>query len=209
MLPVYLQEKLVQKYQTKNPDQEKTILLANKQVKFDSLVIDNQDLAVYLERMYEDVDIYDNNVLIATTQFLSPIASLAPTFYKYFISDTITTSETRLIELSFMPRNPADLLLEGKLYIADDGSFAVKKVFFTASNRANLNFVRGVEVKQEFSQLPNKRYYLHKSNIVLDFSISKEKGRGFTGERSQVIDQVETPNPRSGSNICRQEAIGR
>lgn len=192
LLPVYLQEKLVQKYQTKNPDQEKTILLANKQVKFDSLVIDNQGLAVYLQRMYEDVDIYDNNVLIATTQFLSPIASLAPTFYKYFISDTLITSDTKLIELSFMPRNPADLLLEGKLYIADDGSFAVKKVFLTASNRANLNFVRGVEVKQEFSQLPNKRYYLHKSNIVLDFSISKEKGRGFTGERSQVIDQVET-----------------
>lgn len=192
LLPIYLQEKLSQKYQTRNPDQEKTILLANKQVKFDSLVIDNQGLAVYLERMYEDVNLYDNNVLIATTQFLSPIATLAPSFYKYFISDTISTSSTRLIELSFMPRNPADLLLAGKLYIADDGSFAVSKAFLTISDRANLNFVRGVQVTQEFNQLPNKRYYLHKSNLIVDFSISKQRGRGFTGERSQVIDQIQT-----------------
>lgn len=192
LLPIYLQEKLSQKYQKRNPDQEKTVLLANKQVKFDSLVIDNQGLAVYLERMYDDVNLYDNNVLIATTQFLSPIAALAPTFYKYFISDTITTSSTRLIELSFMPRNPTDLLLVGKLYIADDGSFAVNKAFLTISNRANLNFVRGVEVKQEFSQLPNKRYYLHKSNVVVDFSVAKQKGRGVTGERSLVIDDIET-----------------
>jgi hypothetical protein len=192
LLPIYLQEKLSKKYQTRNPDQEKTILLANKQVKFDSVVIDNQGLAVYLERMYEDVNLYDNNVLIATTQFLSPIATLAPNFYKYFISDTINTSSTRIIELSFMPRNPADLLLEGKLYIADDGSYAVSKAFLTISNRANLNFVRGVQVSQEFSQLPNKRYYLHKSNLTVDFSISKQKGRGFTGERNQVIDQIQT-----------------
>jgi len=199
ILPIYLQEKLIQKYQHKNPDLEKTILLASKQVKFDTLVIDNQGIATYLERMYEDVNLYDNNILIATTQFLSPIASLAPSFYKFFITDTVKTSPTRLIELSFIPRNPADLLLTGKLYIADDGSYALNKAFITISNKANLNFVRGVELSQEFSQLPNQKYYLRKSDMIVDFGISQQKGRGFTGKRTQVIDQLETriQNPDS------------
>jgi len=192
LLPIYLQEKLSQKYLRKNPDLDKTVLLANKQVKFDSLVIDNQGIATYLERMYEDVNLYDNNILIATTQFLSPIATLAPSFYKFFITDTINSSATRLIELSFMPRNPTDLLLAGKLYIADDGSYALNKAFITISNKANLNFVRGVELTQEFSQLPDRKYYLHKSNMIVDFGISQQKGRGFTGQRTQVIDQLET-----------------
>ena len=199
LLPIYLQEKLSQKYQHKNPDLDKTVLLANKQVKFDSLVIDNQGLANYLERMYEDVDLYDNNILIATTQFLSPIASLAPSFYKFFITDTINTATSRLIELSFMPRNPADLLLNGKLYIADDGSYALSKAFITISNKANLNFVRGVELSQEFSQMPDRKFYLHKSNMIVDFGISQQRGRGFTGQRTQVIDQLETQIPNTDS----------
>jgi hypothetical protein len=192
LLPIFLQEKISENYHTKNPDQNKSIVTANKQVKFDSLVIDNKGLSTYLERMYADINIYDNNVLIATTQFLSPIAGTAPTFYKYFITDTIKSSASRLIELSFFPRNPADLLLEGKLYVADDGTFAVDKVFMTISNRANLNFVRGVEVKQEFKQLANKKYYLHRSDLVVDFGINQNKGRGFTGQRTQVIDNFQT-----------------
>lgn len=192
LLPIYLQEKLSRKYRSKNPDLEKTVLLANKQVKFDSVVIDNQGIATYLERLYEDVNLYDNNILIATTQFLSPIASLAPTFYKFFITDTIKTSSTKLIELSFIPRNPADLLLQGKLYIADDGSYALSKAFLTISNKANINFVRDVEVRQEFSQMPDNKYYLNKSNIIVDFGIGQNKGRGFTGQRTRIIDQLES-----------------
>lgn len=198
LLPIFLQEKISANYRTKNPDQEKSVITANKQVRFDSLVIDNKGLATYLERMYADINIYDNNVLIATTQFLSPIAGLAPTFYKYFITDTITTSSTKLIELSFFPRNPTDLLLEGKLYIADDGSFAVDKVYMTISNRANLNFVRGVEVKQEFKQLADNKYYLHRSDLVVDFGINQSKGRGFTGQRTQVINDFQTQITASG-----------
>jgi hypothetical protein len=192
LLPIFLQEKISENYHTKNPDQDKSIITANKQVRFDSLVIDNKGLSTYLERMYADINIYDNNVLIATTQFLSPIAGTAPTFYKYFITDTIVTPTSRLIELSFFPRNPADLLLEGKLYIADNGSYAVDKVFMTISNRANLNFVRGVEVKQEFKQLADKKYYLHRSALVVDFGINQNKGRGFTGQRTQVIEDFQT-----------------
>ncbi len=196
-MPLYLQEKLSQKYQRKNPDESKTVLLANKQVNFDSLIVDNKGLSAYLDRLYEDVNIYDNNVLIATTQFLSPIAGSAPTFYKYFITDTLRSSGSNIIELSFFPRNPSDLLLEGKLYIADNGRFPVTKAHLSMSNRANINFVRDARVTQDFQLMPDSRYYLHKTDLIVDFAISKDKGYGFTGQRNQVIEQVSTSIPQS------------
>jgi hypothetical protein len=39
--------------------------------------------------MYQDIDIYDNNISLLGNQMLSPIADAAPTFYKFFITDTL------------------------------------------------------------------------------------------------------------------------
>jgi hypothetical protein len=39
--------------------------------------------------MHQDIDIYSNNISLLGNQMLSPIADEAPTFYKFFITDTI------------------------------------------------------------------------------------------------------------------------
>ncbi len=51
-----------------------------------------------------------------------------PHFYKFFITDTITLeNKSKLIELSFTPRNTEDMLFEGKIYITLDSNYAVQK----------------------------------------------------------------------------------
>ena len=55
---------------------------------------DSNGLSLYLNRMYSKVDIYQNSIFLMTTQFLSPIASNAPTFYQYFLADTIDVGNT-------------------------------------------------------------------------------------------------------------------
>ncbi|HEX8357902.1 MAG TPA: carboxypeptidase-like regulatory domain-containing protein, partial [Segetibacter sp.] len=87
LLPVYIQEKLSQKYYRKDPEKTKTYLLGDKQVNFGDYV-DNNGIRTYLNRLYEDVDIYQNNISLLTNQFLSPIADMAPTFYRFYITDT-------------------------------------------------------------------------------------------------------------------------
>ncbi|RZM29151.1 MAG: carboxypeptidase-like regulatory domain-containing protein [Pedobacter sp.] len=198
-LPIYLQEKLSDNYFRKNPEKNKKIIYADKHVTYDPNVIDNEGISVYLERMYADINVYDNNILIATTQFLSPIANSAPTFYKYFITDTIKTQSPELIELSFIPRNPQDLIFEGRMYVTNDKQYAVQSIFLKTSRSANLNFVREAELKQSFTQDSTKKYHLSKSNLVVDFGLTKNSGRGFTGERTLVISDYKINKPEPDS----------
>ena len=44
----------------------------------------------------------------------------------------------------------------------------------------------------DFEKNTDGRYYLSKSNLIADFGISKNKGLGFTGERSVSYDQYKT-----------------
>ena len=117
LTPIFLDEKLSQYYYRKDPEEEKTVTLGQKTVNFGAAV-DNEGLTVYFKHMYYKVDIYSNVIFLMTTNFLSPIANSAPTFYKFFITDTVTINNQKLVELSFTPRNLADVLFVGKLYVS-------------------------------------------------------------------------------------------
>lgn len=207
MMPVYLQEKISDNYYRKSPEKKKTIVLADKHVNFNSEIIDNNGLSVYLNRMYTDINIYDNDLLIATTEFLSPIANSAPTFYKYFITDTIRSQSPQLIELSFIPRNSQDLLFTGRMYVTDDINHAVTSISLEVGKAVNLNFARDVEVKQTFEQQPDKRYHLSKSDLIVDFGISQKKGKGLTGHRSIVVKDFDTNKAIPDTVLSGQDLI--
>ena len=183
ILPIYLEEKLWQEYYRKNPEKRRVILLGSKQVEFDKNFIDNEGLSAYFNRMYQDIDIYANNVSLLGNQLLSPIASSGPTFYQYYISDTLRQHVPQLIELSFFPRNKGDMLFAGKLYITLDGHYAVQQAHLSVDKRINLNLVKSLNANLEFAQNPDQRYHLSKSFLGIDFGL-REKGSGFYGERT-------------------------
>jgi len=202
LLPVFMEEKVTQNYLQKNPDKKKTIVVGDKHVNYDSKFIDTKGLSKYFERMYADINIYDSNISLMSNQFLSPIADASPTFYKFFITDTIKTHTPNLIELSFIPRNNTDLLFEGKMYITMDGNFAVQDAFLTVNKNINLNFVRALEAKLDFAKNEDGRYHLSKTNLVVDFGINKNKGGGFTGQRTVVINDYQINKPQSDTTYA-------
>lgn len=183
ILPIYIEEKLAQEYYRKNPEKRKSIALGNKQVEFDKHFIDNEGLSTYFNRMYQDIDIYSNNVSLLGNQLLSPIATNAPTFYQYYISDTLKQHVPQLIELSFFPRNKGDMLFAGKLYVTLDGNYAVQQANLAVDKRINLNFVKSLNASLHFAENPDKRYHLSKSFLGIDFGVT-DKGSGFYGERT-------------------------
>jgi len=185
LLPIFLDEKLSQYYYRKEPEKEKAITLAQKTVNFGGAV-DNEGLTVYFKHMYYKVDIYSNVIFLMTTNFLSPIANSAPTFYKFFITDTVAIGNQKLVELSFTPRNTADVLFVGKIYITLDGNYAVQRADLTINKNINLNFVNGMSVNQEFEQNPDGRYHLSKSTTIADFGLTRNKKGGLFGIRTIV-----------------------
>lgn len=185
LMPIYLEERLSKQYMRKDPSATKSMILGEKKVNFGSY-IDNEGLSSLLNRLYENIDIYENNIPIFAYQFLSPIANAAPTFYMYYIRDTITDEYgTKLVKLYFTPRNTNDLLFRGNMFVTLDGNYAVQKINMFISRNANINWIKELHADLEFERGEDKRYHLVKSDLMADMGLSKNStSGGFFGERT-------------------------
>ncbi|WP_460879501.1 DUF5686 and carboxypeptidase-like regulatory domain-containing protein [Pontibacter rugosus] len=183
ILPFYMQEEITEQYYRKNPESRKTLVKAEKKVNFGEFV-DNKGMMTYMQHMYQDVDIYDNNITILTNQFLSPIADMAPTFYKFYLKDTVTTdSGQQLAKLLFEPRNPSAFMFTGEMFVTLDGTFAVQRVDMEVSKGVSINWVRDLDIKLDFEKNSDGRYHLSKSELKADFGLTQNSDAGFYGER--------------------------
>jgi len=196
LLPIYLEEKLSDNYYRKSPFVKKQVIQANKQVKYDENFIDNDGLKTYFNRLYMDIEIYDNNIPLLGNQLLSPIADGAPAFYKFFITDTIKDVSPQLIELSFTPRNTNNMLFEGKIYITMDENYAVQRAELAVNKNVNLNFVRKMQTTLAYSKTETGKYRLSQSDLKIDFGLNKNKGGGVYGERIVLINNFAIDKPR-------------
>jgi hypothetical protein len=195
--PIYLEERLSDNYLQKRPARTKQIVTAEKKVDYGDLV-DTKGVSSYMNTLFTDIDIYDNNIMLFTNQFLSPIANAAPTFYEFTLGDTIVSNGQQLVRLNFIPRNPDDLLFRGMLYVTLDGNYAVEQVRMTISKKINLNFVKNLQIRQAFEKTANGHYYRISSDISANFSLS-EKGKGIHGRKLVTYSHLLTGQPIADS----------
>ena len=194
ILPVYLKETLSDYYYRKSPKASKEIIKANKMASFEGY-IDNQGMTEYLKYLYQDINIYDNNISFLTNQFLSPIANSAPTFYRFYIMDTALISGSKCVKLLFSPRNKTDMLFQGFMYITLDSAYVVKKIDMSVNKDINLNWVKDVNIVQEFDQIQEKGWLLTTDEISIDFGISKNS-MGIYGQKMVSYKNYKVNEPR-------------
>ncbi|HMO61830.1 MAG TPA: DUF5686 family protein [Ferruginibacter sp.] len=198
LLPIYIEEKLSERYLRKNPESNKTRILSEKKVNFGDF-LDSKGISSYLNRLYADIDIYENNINILATQFLSPIANMGPTFYRYYIRDTTEMDGVKLIRLYFTPRNPNDLLFRGVMFVTLDGNYGVQKIEMTISKKANINWTKELRIRQDFQRGNDGKYTMIKSDMMAEFAIANNASGGIFGERVVSYKNLvfDTPAPDS------------
>jgi hypothetical protein len=207
LVPVYLEEKIAQNYYRKNPLKNKSYILASKKVNYGDL-IDDKGITSYLKRLYADINIYDNNIVVLTSQFLSPIADMAPTFYRFFITDTVENDGIKLIKLNFMPRNTTDLLFRGVMYVTLDGNYGVQKINLSISKKANLNWARELKINQDFEKNPaDGRYHVIKSSMIAEFALRQNSASGILGERTVSFKNFEINKPAADSTYTGSDEV--
>jgi uncharacterized protein DUF5686/carboxypeptidase-like protein len=199
--PVYLEEKLTQNYYQKDPERTRQVILGDKKVDYGDLV-DTRGMSSYVNTLLADIDIYDNNIMLFTNQFLSPLAGSAPAYYEFFLGDTVDNGGERLVRLNFQPRNPDDLLFRGMFFITLDSNYAVQKVYLTLSKKINLNFIHNLHVRQQFQRTANGHYYRTASDASADFRFTS-KGKGLHGRKYTSYAHLHTDTPIPDS-IFRQ-----
>lgn len=204
ILPIYIQESLSDCY-FKKPDEHKEVVKASKMISIDEYV-DEKGVSEYLKYFYQNINIYDENIIFVSNQFLSPIAVTAPVFYKYFILDTSLVNQARVIHMAFVPRNKTDMLFQGELYILPDSNYAVKRVDMTVNKQINLNWVKSVRIRQDFENLQDKGYVLQNDELDLDFGVTKNS-LGIYGERLVSYTHFKVNEPQDDSLYRGHEDI--
>ncbi len=206
LLPIYLEENLSHRYKRLYPGAEKTIVTANKKTELDKRYINNENIETYFKFIHGDVDIYENNILVLNKPFLSPTADAAPLFYKFFITDTVTTAEGQFVELTFVPRNDEDRLFSGKLQVTLDGNYGIRRADIWIDHRANLNWVTDINISLRFNRHSSGIYLLGYSDMKINFGLYEGK-RGAFGQRTLVYRGYDTDTPIPSSTFSGQQLV--
>ncbi|MDD2491751.1 MAG: DUF5686 family protein [Bacteroidales bacterium] len=182
VLPMYIRERLSDFAYDGDSKIANEIVRGERMVTFEEHM-DEQGLGEWLNYLYEEVDLYENNILFLTNKFISPISPSAPTFYRYYITDTTTSDNERCTRLFFTPRNKTDFLFQGYLYITMDGTYAVKRAEIEVNKNINLNWIKESRIVQEFKRTGEGGWILDKNETSIDLGYNKS-GLGIFGQRS-------------------------
>jgi hypothetical protein len=205
ILPLFLKETLSDYYFQRSPEASREVIKANKMVTFEGY-LNNKGMTEYIKYMYQDINIYDNDIAFLTNNFLSPIASSAPSFYRFFIMDTVLVDSIRCYKMLFAPRNKTDLLFQGFLFITADSNYAVKKIEISIPSEINLNWAKEVKIVQNFSNVGNDSWMLTSDMIGIDFGLTKDK-LGIYGERAVSYRDIRLNLPISDTIIQHENVV--
>lgn len=185
-LPMFFKERFSEVYYRKEPKAYKEYVKAENMVGFDDYV-DDDGISYFIDNMYQDIDIYDNTIMLLTNPFVSPVSDIAPVVYKYLLMDTLDVQGHECIQLAFQPRNKADFAFVGNMYITNDGGYAVKRIEMEVPDEINLNFVNDILIVQEFNDINDSCWLPVKDEITIDFNLTK-KSVGMFGSRKVYLD---------------------
>jgi hypothetical protein len=208
VLTLSIKEVLSDEYRQNNPERRKTIIQAAKRKGIDHLMeIESLD-AIYSEA-FKEINLFDNDLEILMKHFVSPLSSsLATSFYKYYILDTIIYKNEKCIIMDFAPHNSQDFGFTGRLWILPDQSWAVKKVMLNIPWKNSVNFVKQMRIFQEFGLLPSGVWAKSGESIITDFELSKYALGVYAKKTVNYEDYIINSVPGSfftGDNVITKE----
>ena len=183
-LPVFITENLSEYYYNRSPQGRKEVIMATK-----VSGINNESISQFLGQMYQDVNIYNNNISIFKKNFISPIADYGLVYYKYYLTDSAYLDNKWCYQLEFIPKNKAELTFSGHFWV-NDTSFAIKEIEATIPKQANINFVENLQVRHVYREVENEVWMLVKEELLVDFNLL-EKEMGFYGKKTTTYRDFE------------------
>lgn len=181
VLPVSEKERLEKVYYRKSPKAEKRLLMGSKSVGVDE-VFSRDGVKQFLDEAFQEVNIFQNNVPLFLQRFVSPLSTIGPGFYKYYLLDTLQVEGHPCVDLGFVPFNSESFGFTGHLFVALDSTYFVHRVILNVAKNINLNFVSGMTIEQTFERDSANTRILTKDDIRVNFKLS-EKSKGMYAQR--------------------------
>ncbi|MFM1931097.1 MAG: hypothetical protein RL226_400, partial [Bacteroidota bacterium] len=176
-LPVFMTESMSNFYYRKNPKTSKEIIRATK-----VSGVENSSVSQFLGDMYQNVNIYDNNIVVFGKSFVSPISNSGFAFYRYYLMDSAYIDNKWCYQIKFQPKRKQELTFDGEFWV-NDTTYAIKIVEATIAKDANINYIHNLKVRQEYNEVENEVWMLTKDQLTIDFNLT-DKTMGFYGRKT-------------------------
>ena len=213
ILPVSVQETASQKVYRKDPKAEKIIINGMTSSGIGELFSTGDALNTVLKDVFTDINIYDNDIRLLQSRFVSPISSSsAISFYKYYIMDTVYVDRYKCIHLTFVPQNSQDFGFTGHLYVLDDSTYAVKKCVMNLPKKTGVNFVDNLDIIQEYEQLSSGEWALKDDDMIAELYLVKALQGVQVRRTTKYTDYAFDPLPaqlfrKKGEEIKEADAM--
>ena len=195
ILPLSVDETVSQRIYRKNPKSEKNIIIGQQSNGINQLIETGDILNTALKDVFTDVDIYDDYVRLLQYPFPSPIGKTAISFYHFYIVDTVKVDRDSCFHMEFVPANIQDFGFRGELYILKDSTLHVKKCALSIPKRSDVNFVDNLQIRQEYTQLPNGEWVLSTDDMMVELSLAKIFRQFLVTRTTRLTDYAFDPLP--------------
>ncbi|MEX1188284.1 MAG: DUF5686 family protein [Bacteroidia bacterium] len=193
-LPVAFTETYAHVRHTSSPPRKQETILASQ-----ISGIKNASISQFMGDMYQNVNIYNDFLLIFNKSFISPITDNFLRYYKYYLIDSVYIDNERCYKLLFVPKRKQDLTFTGNLFI-HDSTWAVKQVSISFNDNANVNFIKQFDVFQEYEHVNGEQWMLKREKSTGDFApFEKNNGMGVFGRKTTYYENfiINKPIPDS------------
>ena len=199
ILPVMEKEKAETVFFRKQPKTERRVVKGFSSSGVDE-ALSQDGIQQFLNEVFKEVDIFQNDIPLFLQRFVSPLSSIAPNYYKYYLLDTLEVNRQRCVDLGFVPFNSETFGFTGHLYVALDSTYFIQKVVLNVPKDINLNFVSQLTIEQTFERTPDNIRLLTKDDITVHFKLT-EKSKGMYARRLHTYTQHSFKEPTDGSHL--------
>ncbi|HEX5024467.1 MAG TPA: DUF5686 family protein [Agriterribacter sp.] len=184
ILPLYLTESLSDYYYQSKPQRTREEFKGVKTIGFN-----NQSISKMLGGMYQNINVYKNFIPVFDKDFVSPISDNGSAYYNYHVPDTQYIGGKRFFHFLFSPKHKGENTFIGDAWIADS-SYAVMKMNLRVSELANVNFVKKLDLVQEFQLVNDSVWFLAKDKFVADFVFLDKNSLNFIGRKTTTYRNI-------------------
>lgn len=190
-LPFFMVENISDLYYLKSPRRKREVVKATKVTG-----IENASISSVMGDMYQNINVYGNNILVFNKQFASPISNDGFFYYKYYLEDSSFIGSQWCYHIRFKPKRPQELSFTGNIWIADT-TWGVKRLEMTMPKDANVNFINTANVVQEFTYV-DSTWMLTKDRLIIDFAPTKN-AVGFYGRKTASYKKITLNKPHESA----------
>jgi hypothetical protein len=185
VLDLSLKEKATTNIFANYGNDKKRIVRARKSNGIDKQ-FDENITGAFFEDALREIDIYNGELNVLRSNFVSPLSAIAFDYYKFSIEDTLLIGNDRCYEVIFTPKTAEALGFNGRLFIpVDDSVKYVKRAFLRLPKVANVNYVENLILSQTYTKDSVGNVHKSLDDMIVELKIAPKTPPFFICRQSR------------------------